>query len=121
MTRQEAFEGAGLIVCAAPIATKKALGSRGCRVSDCRRGESEPDDASNAAGIAYASGNRTDPAFIPQRYVNLARAGKDSRWVRPHACYSGEKVPDDRRARSAPCRALARRQALTHAGGAVSG
>ena len=84
----------GLIICAAPIATTRRLGSRRCRVPDCRRGESEPDDASNAAGIAYASGNRTDPAF---HYAKVCKSG--SCWEAQQIqcvhtpAYTGEKLP----------------------------
>ena len=73
--------------------------------------------ASNAAGIGFASGNRTDPA---SHFAEVCKSG--SGWevqqmsAYPNPAYTGEKVPDDRRARSAPCGALP-----THAGGAVSG
>ena len=66
--------------------------------------------ASNAAGIGFASGNRTDPA---SHFAEVCKSG--SGWevkqmsAYPNPAYTGEKVPDDRRARSAPCGALPRR------------
>ena len=59
--------------------------------------------ASNAAGIGFASGNRTDPA---SHFAEVCKSG--SGWevqqmsAYPNPAYTAEKVPDDRRARSAP-------------------